>query len=150
MIKEIITLTKASLRGVTTRMDLMDELPFVSADRIHLQQVLLNLVTNAVDAMKGVTGRPRILRVQTQVNAQRMVLVTIQDSGVGLNPEHAQEIFEPFHTTKPGGLGMGLSISRSIVEAHGGRLWAETGPGPGATFRFTLPVEDQDADQDPA
>ena len=142
VIQEIITLSKTNLRGVTLRMELMDELPLVSADRTHLQQVLLNLITNAIDAMKSVTERPRALCIQTQVSAQRTVIVTIQDSGVGVDPQHVQQLFEPFYTTKPKGLGMGLAISRSIVEAHGGRLWAEPGPGPGATFRFTLPVED--------
>jgi C4-dicarboxylate-specific signal transduction histidine kinase len=145
VIREIIPLAKTNLRGVTMRMELMDKLPCVSADRVHLQQVLWNLITNAIDAMKGVTGRLRVLRIQTQLTAQRTVLVTIQDSGVGLDPEHMQQLFEPLYTTKPNGLGMGLSISRSIIEAHGGRLWAEPGPGPGATFRFTLPVEDQSA-----
>ena len=143
VIREIIPLAKTNLRGVTMRMELMDKLPCVSADRVHLQQVLWNLITNALDAMKGVTGRLRVLRIQTQVTAQRTVLVTIQDSGVGLDPEHMQQLFEPLYTTKPNGLGMGLSISRSIIEAHGGRLWAEPGPSPGATFRFTLPVEEQ-------
>jgi C4-dicarboxylate-specific signal transduction histidine kinase len=142
VIQEIIALNKTSLRGVTMRMELMDKPPFVTADRVHLQQVLFNLITNAVDAMKSVTGRPRVLRIQTQVNARHSVQVTIQDSGVGLDPRHIHQLFEPFYSTKPNGLGMGLSISRSIIEAHGGRLWAESGPGPGATFRFTLPVED--------
>jgi PAS domain S-box-containing protein len=142
VIKEIIALNKTGLRGVTMRIELMDKLPYISADRIHLQQVLLNLITNAVDAMKITTGRLRVLRIQTQVNAQRAVLVTVQDSGVGLDLKQIEQLFEPFYTTKPQGLGMGLSISRSIVEAHGGRLWAEPGPDSGAIFRFTLPVED--------
>jgi signal transduction histidine kinase len=120
----------------------MDKLPYISADRIHLQQVLLNLITNAIDAMKSITGRLRVLRIQTEVNAQRAVLVTIQDSGVGLDLKQIEQLFKPFYTTKPKGLGMGLSISRSIIEANGGRLWAEPGLGSGAIFRFTLPVED--------
>jgi PAS domain S-box-containing protein len=142
VIKEIITLSKAGLRGVTLRIELMDQLPYISADRIHLQQVLLNLITNAIDAMKSITGRLRVLRIQTEVNAQRAVLVTIQDSGVGLDLKQIEQLFKPFYTTKPKGLGMGLSISRSIIEANGGRLWAEPGLGSGAIFRFTLPVED--------
>ena len=127
---------------MTLHLDLMDEPPWVSADRIHLQQVFMNLLTNALDAMKIETGRPRELRIQTRVNARHAVEVTIQDSGVGLDPQNLEKLFEPFHTTKPQGLGMGLPISRSIIEAHGGRLWAEPGDSRGATFRFTLPVED--------
>ena len=142
LIQEMISLTQENLRGVTLRIELMDELPYVSADRIHLQQVLLNLMTNAMDAMKNAVGRPRELRIQTTVNARRAVQVTLQDSGVGLNLENLEQLFEPFYTTKPQGLGMGLSISRSIIEAHGGRLWAEPADGHGAIFRFTLPVED--------
>jgi C4-dicarboxylate-specific signal transduction histidine kinase len=143
VIQDMIALTRTNLRGVTVRLELMEKPPFVSADPVQLQQVLLNLITNAIDAMKSVSGRLRVLGIQTQVMDGRTVVVTVQDSGVGLDPQHLQQLFEPFYTTKPKGLGMGLSISRSIVEAHGGRLWAEPGPGPGATFRFTLPVEDQ-------
>jgi C4-dicarboxylate-specific signal transduction histidine kinase len=142
LIKEMISLTQASLRGVALRLDLIDKPPWVSADRIHLQQVFLNLLTNALDAMKHETGRPRELRIETRVNARHALQVTIQDSGVGLDPKCLEQLFEPFHTTKPQGLGMGLPISRSIIEAHGGRLWAEPGDGRGATFRFTLPVEE--------
>ena len=145
LIREMITLTQASLRGVTLRVELMDGLPYVLADRIQLQQVLLNLMTNAVEAMKVVIDRPRVLRIQTQVHARRAIQVTVQDSGVGLEAKNLERLFEPFHTTKPQGLGMGLSISRSIIEAHGGHLWAEPGNGQGAIFRFTLPVEDGDA-----
>ena len=142
MVREMISLTQASLRGVVLQLDLMDEPPWVSADRIHLQQVFLNLLTNALEAMKSETGRPRELWIQTRVNARHAVEVTIQDSGVGLEPGNLEKLFKPFHTTKPQGLGMGLPISRSIIEAHGGRLWAEPGAGHGATFRFTLPVEE--------
>lgn len=145
LIREMITLTQASLRGVALRIELMDPLPYVLADRIQLQQVLLNLMTNAIEAMKITTGRPRALRIQTQVNARRSVQVTIQDSGVGLDAKNLERLFEPFHTTKPQGLGMGLSISRSIIEAHGGHLWAEPDGAPGATFQFTLPIEDAEA-----
>ncbi len=142
MIKEMITLTPASLHGVSLRIELMDPLPDVSADRVQLQQVLLNLMKNAADSMKLVTTRPRELSVRTEVNAKRAVQVTIQDSGMGLDPKNIEQLFEPFYTTKPQGLGMGLSISRSIIEAHGGHLWAEPGERHGAIFRFTLPVED--------
>ena len=142
MIKEMITLTPASLHGVSLHIELMDPLPDVSADRVQLQQVLLNLMKNAADSMKLVSTRPRALCIRTEVNAKRAVQVTIQDSGMGLDPKNIEQLFEPFYTTKPQGLGMGLSISRSIIEAHGGHLWAEPGERYGATFRFTLPVED--------
>jgi PAS domain S-box-containing protein len=142
VIREIITLIQANLRGATLRLELMDKLPQVSADRIQLQQVLLNLITNAMEAMKTVTARQRVLCICTRVNDAHAVEVTVQDSGVGLAQERLGQLFEPFHTTKPHGLGLGLAISRSIVEAHGGRLWAEPNPGPGAMFRFTLPIED--------
>jgi C4-dicarboxylate-specific signal transduction histidine kinase len=141
MVREIITLTRTNLLGITLQTKLMDELPCVSADRVQLHQVLLNLMANAIDAMKSVANRPRVLRIQTQISGERAVLTTIQDSGVGLNPEHIEQLFEPFYTTKATGFGMGLSISRSIIEAHGGRLWAEPNNGPGATFLFTLPVD---------
>jgi len=142
VIREIIGLTQANLLETVLRLELTDALPQVSADRIELQQVLLNLINNAMDAMRTITVRQRVLCIQTRVNDQHAVEVTIQDSGVGLARECMEQLFEPFYTTKPQGLGLGLSISRSIVEAHGGRLWAEPGGDPGATFRFTLPIDD--------
>jgi signal transduction histidine kinase len=145
VIREIITLTRVNLQGITLQTKLMDELPCVSADRVQLHQVLLNLMANATDAMKSVADRPRVLRIQTKISGEHAVLTTIRDSGVGLDPEHIEQLFEPFYTTKATGFGMGLSISRSIIEAHGGRLWAEPNKGPGATFLFTLPVEDSSA-----
>jgi two-component system sensor kinase FixL len=92
--------------------------------------------------MKPVTDRPRILQIQTRLQTPEAVLVTVEDSGAGVDQKNIEQLFEPFYTTKPQGLGMGLSISRSIIEAHGGRLWVEPGGATGATFRFTLPVED--------
>jgi C4-dicarboxylate-specific signal transduction histidine kinase len=142
VIHEIIALTQTRLRGITLRTELAEKLPLVPADRVHLQQVLLNLMTNAVDAMKPVTDRPRILQIQTRLQTPEAVLVTVEDSGAGVDQKNIEQLFEPFYTTKPQGLGMGLSISRSIIEAHGGRLWVEPGGATGATFRFTLPVED--------
>jgi signal transduction histidine kinase len=94
-----------------------------------------------MDAMKPVTDRPHVLRIQTKHHEARAVLVAVQDSGIGLNPKGMEQLFETFHTTKPDGLGMGLSICRSIIEGHGGRLWAEPNEGAGATFQFTLPIE---------
>lgn len=142
-VREIISLTQADLQGVTLQLELTENLPRVSADRVQLQQVLLNLVMNAIDAMKPVTRHPRTLRIQTRACEGRAVLVVIKDSGVGLNPNQMEQLFDTFYTTKPEGLGMGLSISRSIIEGHGGRLWAEPNNGPGATFQFTVPTADQ-------
>ena len=117
-------------------------LPLVTADRVQLQQVLLNLITNALDALRLVKDRPRFLRIRTDKPDARTVRVAVQDTGVGVDPQQAEHLFQAFFTTKPNGLGMGLSISRSIVEAHGGRLWATPNDGPGVTFLFTLPVEE--------
>jgi C4-dicarboxylate-specific signal transduction histidine kinase len=142
VIREILALAQTRLQGIITRTELAENLPSVPADRVHLQQVLLNLMTNAVDAMKPVSDRPRILRIQTHLHTPQAILVSIRDSGTGLDPKNIEQLFEPFYTTKPQGLGMGLSISRSIIEAHGGHLWAETQKTPGATFRFTLPTEE--------
>jgi C4-dicarboxylate-specific signal transduction histidine kinase len=139
VIEEIIALTQVELQGVMLQLDLDGALPAVTADRVQLQQVMLNLVTNAADAMKS--SRERTLRIQTQLAPNCMALVVIEDSGAGLNPGQMDQIFQAFYTTKPEGLGLGLSISRSIIEAHGGRLWAETGAGGGAMFKFTLPLD---------
>jgi C4-dicarboxylate-specific signal transduction histidine kinase len=140
VIREIIALAQSRLQGISVRIDLAGDVPLVPADRVHLQQVLLNLITNAVEAMKQVTDRPRRLHIQAHLHGQKYVLLSVHDSGPGLSPENIEQIFEPFYTTKQQGLGLGLSISRSIIEAHGGRLWAESGETAGATFRFTLPI----------
>ena len=108
---------------------------------MQLQQVLLNLALNAIDAVTPITTRPRLVAVGAARLNGGEVVVAVRDSGVGLDAEHRQRIFDPFYTTKPNGMGMGLAISRSIVEAHGGRLWATPSEGPGGeTFRFTLPL----------
>ena len=112
---------------------------------MQLLQLLLNLVINALDAMNALTDRPRGVRMHTQALDERTILVAVEDSGVGFTPEQAARLFDAFYTTKPEGLGMGLSISRSIVESHGGRLWATANEGPGATFQFTLPIEEGEA-----
>jgi C4-dicarboxylate-specific signal transduction histidine kinase len=140
MIAQTIELVHFELHGAQVQMEFADQLPCVWADRVQLQQVLLNLILNAIEAMKLVSDRPRVLRVATKQHEANSVLVTVQDSGVGLRPEDLEQLFETFYTTKPGGLGIGLSISRSIIESLGGRLWAECNVGPGATFQFTLPV----------
>ena len=143
VVREIIMLTQGEVlrRDASLLTELADGLPAVSADRVQLQQLLLNLMMNALDAMSAVTDRPRVLRIRTSTYESAAILVALRDSGVGLNAEQMERLFEAFYTTKPEGMGMGLSISRSIVEMHGGRLWATPNDGPGATFQFTLPIE---------
>ena len=125
------------------RLELGSDLPPVVGDRVQVQQVVLNLITNAVQAMSCVDIHPRELLLRTQIDGGAQALVTLQDSGVGLEPTNEDRIFEAFYTTRSGGLGMGLWISRSIIENHGGRLWAASNDGPGATFSFTLPLSMQ-------
>ena len=122
-----------------TRTQFADDLSPVSGDRVQLQQVMLNLVVNAMEAMNSVGDRARELVLTTRNLDADQVQVTVEDSGTGLDPDTIDKIFNPFFTTKPGGMGMGLSISRSIVQAHGGRLWATVNDGPGTSFHFTLP-----------
>ena len=117
--------------------DLDGRLARVLADRVQLQQVFMNLMLNAIEAMRDCGGE---LRVVSRVQSGRQLVISISDTGVGLPEDHIERIFDAFHTTKPQGTGMGLSITRSIVESHGGRVWATRNPGQGATFHFTLPV----------
>jgi C4-dicarboxylate-specific signal transduction histidine kinase len=114
------------------------DLPSVNGDRVQLQQVVVNLILNGIEAMSTVEDRERVLLVRTEQGEGSEVCVTVRDSGIGFDPQSAERIFDAFHTTKKSGLGMGLSISRSIVENHGGRLWAKLNDGPGASFQFTL------------
>jgi len=143
IVQEVLSLINNELlkNGVTVKAELAADAPPVLGDRIQLQQVILNLVRNAIDAMSTIRERPRELRLRS-VKDTDSVLIQIEDSGSGLDPAQAERIFEPFFTTKPQGLGMGLSISRSIIEAHGGRLWAGPGRSHGAIFQFTLPKAD--------
>jgi signal transduction histidine kinase len=134
----VLTHTEAILRNLALDLDLAPDLPPIRGDRVQLQQVLLNLVVNGMEAMAPRAGRRRIT-VQTARKAEA-VHVAVRDEGSGIPPDKLEEIFETFYTTKSKGMGMGLAISRSIVEAHGGRLWAENNPDRGATFWFTLPV----------
>ena len=140
-INDVIALTRNELvnNKVSVQMKFGDDLPVVQGDRVQLQQVMLNLIINAIEAMTGISDGSRQLLIETK-KASDEVLVTVQDSGLGLNPDSLENLFDAFYTTKPGGMGMGLSICRSIVEAHGGRLWADSRDGPGAIFQFTLPT----------
>jgi C4-dicarboxylate-specific signal transduction histidine kinase len=139
-IEEIVILIQSEVQRnkVTLQMDLAANLPSVVGDRVQLQQVMLNLMLNGIEAMSTVEDRERVLLIRTQPGEGSQVCVTVRDSGIGFDLQSAERIFDSFHTTKAGGLGMGLSISRSIVESHGGRLWAKLNDGPGATFQFTL------------
>jgi PAS domain S-box-containing protein len=141
-ISDMLALTEYELRSqnIVLRTQLDRTLPGVMGDRVQLQQVLLNLVLNAIDAMSGVHDRPRELTVVSRADGSNAVLVEVGDSGVGLDPDRVERVFDAFYTTKAEGLGIGLSISRSIVEAHGGRLCAAPNEPHGAVFRFSLPV----------
>jgi signal transduction histidine kinase len=118
---------------------LLEGMPPIHGDRVQLQQVILNLIVNAIEAMSGVSGAARGLWISTEIDASNGALVAVRDSGLGLDPASLEHLFDAFYTTKPSGMGMGLSICRSIIEAHGGRIWAEGNVLQGATFRFTLP-----------
>ena len=139
-ISEVIPLVQHEVLShrVSLRRELAPTLPAVLGDRVQLQQVIINLVVNGMEAMAPVTDRPRELVVRSQLDAGGQVLVAVQDSGVGIDPENANKLFNAFFTTKPSGMGMGLSICRSIIENHDGTLWASRNAGPGATFQFTL------------
>jgi C4-dicarboxylate-specific signal transduction histidine kinase len=141
VILEIVEITRgeAMKYGISVLTELADHLPVVEADRVQLQQVLLNLIVNALDAMGAPNEGPRQLLISTGKGETSGVLVAVQDSGPGLEAAMLERVFESFYTTKPTGLGLGLSICRSITEAHGGRLWASTNQRRGATFQFTLP-----------
>jgi C4-dicarboxylate-specific signal transduction histidine kinase len=143
VIREVIALLDSELRGngASLLTEMPRNLPLVVADRVLLQQVILNLIMNAIEAMRGVSDRGRVLRIRTEEQPSGSIAVLVQDSGVGIDPEHLSRMFEAFHTTKVQGIGMGLTISRSIIEAHGGRLWAVANDGPGSTFCFTLPID---------
>jgi signal transduction histidine kinase len=132
------------IKNVTVALDLESDLPPVPGDRVQLEQVILNLLINGVEAMAAVEDRPRELLIRSCRPAGAGALVMVRDVGIGLDPQQAERIFDSFYTTKPKGMGLGLSISRSIVEAHGGRLWASPNTGYGTTFQFTLPAAGED------
>jgi len=139
-VEEVVLLTQGEARRnkVTLQVELAANLPSVLADRVQIQQVVMNLILNGIQAMNAVDDRERLLVARTQRGEGDQVRVTVQDCGVGIDPGDIERVFDAFHTTKPGGMGMGLSISRSIVEIHGGRLWATLNDGPGVTLHFTL------------
>jgi signal transduction histidine kinase len=144
VVQDVVAVAKEQLRRhqVSLKTELAPDLPNVLGDRIQLQQVLLNLVINAIEAMAAVRKGPRQLLIRScsdLLEERRAVLVLVRDSGLGLSEKDVEQIFKAFFTTKSQGMGMGLSISRSIIEAHGGRLSAQKNDGPGATFQFALP-----------
>jgi PAS domain S-box-containing protein len=142
-IQEVIALARSEVQGnhVALQTQLSDELPLVLGDRIQLQQVILNLVMNGIEAMSQVTDQSRDLLIRSCEYESDKVLVAVQDSGIGIDSQNLEKIFDTFYTTKSQGMGMGLAISRSIVENHGGQLWAVPNDGPGVTFEFALPVD---------
>ena len=139
-IQEVVGLVQSEIQknGVTLRMELATDLPQILGNRVQLQQVILNLVMNGIEAMSEITDRSRDLLIRSGKYESDKLLVAVQDSGVGIDWQNLEKLFDAFYTTKSQGMGMGLAISRSIVENHGGRLWAVPNEGPGAIFRFTL------------
>ena len=142
MMREVIALSLSDLHRhrVILQSELADDLPTVTGDRIQLQQVVLNLLRNAADAMVAVDDRPRHVLIRTEREHDDRVRVTVRDAGIGLDRQSMEKLFDAFYTTKSGGMGIGLSVSRSIVERHHGRMWAEQNDGPGATFAFSIPL----------
>jgi PAS domain S-box-containing protein len=139
--REVVALSLSELQAgrVILKQDLGEDLPMVNGDRIQLQQVILNLLRNGADAMSGIDDRPRVLVITTQRDGDDGVRLSVRDTGAGVDPERMGRLFEAFYTTKEDGMGIGLSVSRTIIESHGGRLWAAAQEGPGATFAFSLP-----------
>ena len=141
--REVIALSSSDFQRhrVILQSELADDLPFITGDRIQLQQVILNLLRNASDAMLDVHDRPRLLLIRTTRETGDRVRLTVRDAGIGIPPQSLDSLFDAFYTTKSGGMGIGLFVSRSIVERHDGRLWAEPNDGPGATFSFSIPCQ---------
>jgi C4-dicarboxylate-specific signal transduction histidine kinase len=142
VILDVIALTRVEVakNRVSLQTQLKEGLPLIQGDRVQLQQVILNLIINAAEAMGDATEGPRELMISTAEDPSNSVHVEMRDSGSGLKPEGLNRLFDPFYTTKPGGMGMGLSICRSIIEAHGGEIWATANVPRGAVFHCTLPV----------
>jgi PAS domain S-box-containing protein len=148
--QEVIALMSGELQKnhVTLRMDLAEGLPCITGDRIQLQQVILNLVRNASDAMSAINDRPRLMAIRTEPDSVDGVRLTVRDNGVGFDQQGAGRLFDAFYTTKSAGMGIGLSVSRSIIEHHQGRLWAESNDSPGASFFFSVPLQAKTAGDD--
>jgi PAS domain S-box-containing protein len=150
--REVIALCSNDIQqnSVAIQLELAEDLPILTGDRIQLQQVILNLVRNASDAMADVQDRPRQLWIQTRLErSSNHVLLSVRDTGAGLSAKNPESLFNAFHTTKSGGMGIGLFVSRSIIERHDGRLWAEPNPdGPGATFSFSIPRDRDEMEHD--
>ena len=148
MIREVLAIVEDRLQTshIAVQAELNEKLPEVIADRAQLQQVILNLIRNAVEAMSSVPESTRTLHLKTEIEDAQHVLITVQDSGPGIDPKNTKRIFERFFTTKSQGMGMGLAISRSIIEAHNGHLLAEAGLHRGALFRISLPIESRTED----
>jgi hypothetical protein len=142
-IREVIALSMSEMQRnrVTVRVELGEDLPRIVGDRVQLQQVILNLIMNASGAMSAVDDRPRLIMVTSAADGAEAVHVSVEDTGVGIGAADSEKVFDAFYTTKADGMGIGLSVSRSIIETHGGRLWARPNDGPGATFAFVLPVK---------
>jgi C4-dicarboxylate-specific signal transduction histidine kinase len=142
LVREVITLVQRELisHQVSLQTELASALPMILGDRVQLQQVMINLVMNGIEAMQSITDRPRELVIRSRQDEKQQVLASVTDCGIGIAAENADRLFSPFFTTKSSGMGMGLSICRSIMEAHGGRLWATANIPHGATFQFTLAV----------
>jgi signal transduction histidine kinase len=142
IIRDTLALTRGEIarRRVVVRTDLLESAAPIMADRVGLEQVLVNLILNGVDAMDRVAESSRTLMIRSATDEIAGVQIEVQDSGVGVDPEHIARIFDPFFSTKPGGMGMGLAISRSIVETHGGRLWATPNDEAGVTMHVALPA----------
>jgi PAS domain S-box-containing protein len=149
VVRQVITLVRRELfsHQVTLRTELAPALPMILGDQVQLQQVIINLVMNGIEAMQSVTDRPRELVIRSRLDETRQVLVSVTDCGVGFSAENADRLFNAFFTTKSSGMGIGLSICRTIMEAHGGRLWVTANIPHGATFQFTLPVKVADQQQ---
>ncbi|MNP34805.1 Sensor protein FixL [compost metagenome] len=145
VIGEVIEITRgqAEKGAVAIHLDMLADLPAVNGDRVELQQVVLNLMMNALEAMSGTGAGPRELLIRTRCDEAGQVWVSVSDSGPGFGSQSSEHLFTPFYTTKPSGLGMGLAICRSTIEVHGGQLWACANQPCGAVVQFVLPAEEQ-------
>jgi signal transduction histidine kinase len=148
--REVLALSLSELQKnrVILRPELAHDLPPVAGDRVQLQQVILNLLRNASDAMSTVDDRPRELLIRTEPDVNDRVCLSVSDVGIGFGPQATDKLFEAFYTTKNGGMGIGLSVSRSVIERHRGRLWATPNSGPGVTFSFSIPCNPENLTSD--